>query len=639
MNIPVISPDDLAELKFLMPDLDFADAERQAVLLAAGSSDVNAAPGSGKTTVLAAKLLLLAKKWSHPARGICVLSHTNVAREEIQRRLGGSAVGARLLAYPHFIGTIHSFVDRFLALPALRSLGYTVDVVDDEVFAKRAIARAMKKPALWGWAQKDESVKPMVGGLVYRGADLLLDSEEGALPNATAKTYPLLKEIKEQLTSEGVFRYADMFAYAELLLTRYPAIKSQLSRRFPLVYLDEMQDTSWEQEALLKRLFDESVVVQRYGDVNQRILLGKGHFAQLSFPKEGALPISTSKRFGPAIAAAVSGVRVGGNPVVGTAADVQQPTLLTYATERVGDVLNHFGLLVLDRFEDEQLRHRPIKALCTRKQGNAQTQIAGRTLLDYWPAFLEQARGTGGRSERLWSLLSHPAEPRVSGISMQSRAADTKRAVLLVLRAGGSPHIAGLRDGSQLLRRLLDAGLDTRGVRRLCRELAIHPNLGATENGRAQAVELFAQYLHPLLPVGMNALRLQALPVFEPPEKQPQQDEAQRLCRVTRDDRVVEIEIGTVASMKGETHLATLVLESLGHPSRRFDLAEALPVLAGVKVRDPKMRESILSQFRNLYVGMSRPTSFLCLAVNQARVTADCIAALQKQGWEVEVLS
>lgn len=639
MSIPVILPDDLAELKFLTPDLDFTDAERQAVLLAAGSSDVNAAPGSGKTTVLAAKLLLLAKKWPHDTRGICVLSHTNVAREEIQRRLGATAVGARLLAYPHFIGTIHGFVDRFLALPALRSMGHTVDVIDDEVFAKRAIARAMKKPALWGWAQNDEGVKPMVGGLVYRGADLLLDSEDGTLPKATAKTYPLLKEIKEQLTSEGVFRYSDMFAYAELLLTRYPTIKSQLSRRFPLVYLDEMQDTSWEQEALLKRLFDESVVVQRYGDVNQRILVGKGDIAQLSFPKEGALPISTSKRFGPAIAAAVSGVQVGGKPVVGTAVDVHQPTLMTYTTERVGDVLNHFGLLVLDRFKDEQLHHRPIKALCTRKQGNAQTQIAGRTLLDYWPAYLEQAGGTGGRSERLWSLLSHPAEPWVGGIPMQSRAADAKRAVLLVLRAGGSPHTVGLRDGSQLFKRLADAGQDTRSVRQLCRELAITHNLGATDAGRAQAVDLFTQYLHPLLTAGMNPVKFQALPVFEAPEKLPHEDENQRLCRVTRDDRVVDVKIGTVASMKGETHLATLVLESLGHPSRRFDLEEALPLLAGVKVRDPRMKETILSQFRNLYVGMSRPTNFLCLAVNQARVSVECIAALQKKGWVVEVLT
>ena len=85
MSIPLITPESLAELRFLTPDLDFTDAERQAVLLATGSCDVNAAPGSGKTTVLAAKLLLLARKWPHDTRGICVLSHTNVAREEVQQ--------------------------------------------------------------------------------------------------------------------------------------------------------------------------------------------------------------------------------------------------------------------------------------------------------------------------------------------------------------------------------------------------------------------------------------------------------------------------------------------------------------------------------------------------------------------------
>jgi DNA helicase II / ATP-dependent DNA helicase PcrA len=637
MTVPLISPDDLAQLQFLTPDLDFTDAERQAVLLAAGTSDVNAAPGSGKTTLLAAKLLLLARRWPHHTRGICVLSHTNVAREEIQERLAATAVGVRLLAYPHFIGTIHGFVDRFLALPALRSLGLTVDVIDDEVFAKKAIALAMKKSPLWGWAQKDEGVKPMVGGLVYRGADLKLDSEDGTLPKTTAKTYPLLEEIKKQLTNEGVFRYADVFAFAEVLLARFPAVKAHVSHRFPLVYLDEMQDTSWEQEALLARLFDEAVAVQRYGDLNQRILVGEGDLSQLSFPREDSLSIGTSKRFGPAIAAAVSGVRVGGNAVIGTAADVHAPTLMTYTTERMGDVLNRFGQLVLDRFNDEQLHRQPIKALCARKQGNAK-QTPGRTLLDYWPAYLEQSRGGGGRSERLWSLLSQPAETWVAGISMHSRAADAKRAIVLVLRAANSPHIKGLRDGAQLFRRLADAGQDVKRIRQLCRELAIAQNLGATEDGRAKAVELFTQYLQPLLSAGMSAAMFQAMSVFEAPEKQPEQEANQRVCRVTRDNRVVEVELGTVASMKGETHLATLVLESLGHPSRRFDLAEALPVLARLKLRDPKMSESVLAQFRSLYVGMSRPTSFLCLAVNRTRVSDDCVAALKELGWVVDAL-
>ena len=79
--------------------------------------DVAACPGSGKTTLLVAKLAILANKWRHRTRGICILSHTNAARREIESRLGNTAPGRRLLAYPHFVGTIHAFVNEFLAMP------------------------------------------------------------------------------------------------------------------------------------------------------------------------------------------------------------------------------------------------------------------------------------------------------------------------------------------------------------------------------------------------------------------------------------------------------------------------------------------------------------------------------------------
>ncbi|MEQ1238673.1 hypothetical protein ABLT65_21110 [Acinetobacter pittii] len=36
--------------------------------------DVQACPGGGKTTLIAAKLILLAKKWNSPYKGICVIS-------------------------------------------------------------------------------------------------------------------------------------------------------------------------------------------------------------------------------------------------------------------------------------------------------------------------------------------------------------------------------------------------------------------------------------------------------------------------------------------------------------------------------------------------------------------------------------
>lgn len=632
MTVPAVTEDDLAILNQLAADLSFSDAERRTVLLENASRDVNAAPGSGKTTVLAAKLLLLARKWPFARQGICVLSHTNVAREEIEKRLASTSDGARLLSYPHFIGTIHSFVDKFLSLPLLRSEGISVDIIDDDAFARRAIGMAMKNGTLRQWADKNDGVLPMVGGLVFKGPELTLSSQDGNLPSPKTKSYPALQNIKNELTQRGVFRYADMFAFAEHLLKRSPDIRDRLSKRFPLVFIDEMQDTTWEQEALLGKLFDDSVILQRFGDINQRILGNGTDSENLTFPKPNALRISSSKRFGPAIAAAVSGVRVGGDAVVGEAADVHPPMLLTYTSARVADVLNAFGERVIERFNDEALCSGVVNALCARKQGNAKRE-PGRALPDYWPAYVDHSIGRGARRDSFWSLLASDSVARSLGRNLYDGASDAKRAVLLVLRASGSQHVSKVTDGPQLLRHLHEAGQDVAGIRLLCRELALSAGLGATEESRRRVTELFYQSLCHLLPQGMALEEFQMLDAFDATAAQPAALANQRVCEVTVGARRVEINLGTVASMKGETHLATLVLESLGHPSRRFDLQEALPIVAGLKERDPKWNENIFSQFRNLYVGMSRPTSFLCVAANVGRVSEECIAALQNRGW------
>jgi len=103
---------------------------RQAILKSWESIDVAACPGSGKTTLLVAKLAILAERWRSRTRGICVVSHTNVARNEIETRLGNTTTGRRLLSYPHFIGTIHGFVNDFLAVPWLRSRGLPIKMID-----------------------------------------------------------------------------------------------------------------------------------------------------------------------------------------------------------------------------------------------------------------------------------------------------------------------------------------------------------------------------------------------------------------------------------------------------------------------------------------------------------------------------
>ena len=129
----VITDDDIKWVESVMGGNVHFDKERMDVIKNMDSIDIQAFPGSGKTTVLVAKLAILAKKWPFANSGICVLSHTNVAREEIENRLGNSEIGKKLLTYPHFIGTVHSFFDTYVSLPWLRSKGIQLNIIDTDI--------------------------------------------------------------------------------------------------------------------------------------------------------------------------------------------------------------------------------------------------------------------------------------------------------------------------------------------------------------------------------------------------------------------------------------------------------------------------------------------------------------------------
>ena len=74
-----ITDEDIDKLEKVWGDVTF-DKIRRDIIKDMTSFDVQAFPGTGKTTVLIAKLAIMAKKWPYSSKGICVLSHTNVAR-------------------------------------------------------------------------------------------------------------------------------------------------------------------------------------------------------------------------------------------------------------------------------------------------------------------------------------------------------------------------------------------------------------------------------------------------------------------------------------------------------------------------------------------------------------------------------
>jgi DNA helicase-2/ATP-dependent DNA helicase PcrA len=637
MTVPKLDLEDLKSLHKSFPSLDFTDTQRQAVLLEHGSRDIQAAPGSGKTTILAAKLLLLAKKWAHPGRGILVLSHTNVARDEISKRLSTSSTGARLLGYPHSIGTIHAFVNQYLGIPFLRSTGKTIDIIDDAVFASRALATMRSVPSystLKSWVEKNPNNGPAaVATLRYEGPDLVVGWESGHLPDEGKPTREQAKALKRYMSANGVFRYDDMFAFAQRLLARCPNLRKRLSYRFPIVFIDEMQDTSHDQELLLSAIFDESVVIQRFGDRNQRILGTGTAIQQLTFPKSGHLNVSTTKRFPQSIASVVSSVQVHGEPVTpNNDTETCIPVIMLYKSENVGNVIELFGKEVLSKFSDKCLANGTVKAICARKQGEA-NKPPGRHLGDYWPAFLRTKKSESA-FESIHKLLVDPVHIGRIPIELNQRARSVKRAILLALRDAECPEVAGIRDANFLFRTLEIAGFDVSPLRRLCHRLTTSRDqthfLKWTET-----IDLMHAGLARILPSSITREKfgnLQAFGIFENADADALLPDR---CVVTDNGRSVTIQIGTIASVKGETHLATLVLEAYGHQAKRHDLESVLESIATGASINPKAKESTQSFYRNIYVASSRPSKMLCLAMNRDRASDAQITALNNAGWKI----
>ncbi|WP_136525496.1 UvrD-helicase domain-containing protein [Geomonas ferrireducens] len=638
MTIPVIEQADLELLATAYPDLDFTDPERQAVLLENATKDVQAAPGSGKTTLLAAKLFLLSQKWCHSNRGICVLSHTNVAGEEIKKRLSVTPTGAKLLDYPHFIGTIHAFVNHFLALPLLRSQGSSVDVIDNDIFAARATSLLPRKFKLHEWVKRNPNQGPdAIKTLHYEGADLKLAWATGKLPGEGSASHRLAYDLKNDLAGRGVFCHDDMFAFAERLLRQWPDITKRLSWRFPLLLIDEMQDTSWAQEDLLTRLFDDTVVIQRYGDRNQRILSSAKDSNKLSFPKAEFLSVKTTKRFPKSIAEAVSAVQEHGEAVEAAQRhNAPSPVLMLYETPSATSVIEQFGKIVLRTLPDETLRLGAVKAICARKQGAANAD-PGRHLMDYWPSYMLTGPAVAGE-ESAFRLLSAPPAMGVSHLNLDRRARDVKRAILLALRKAGNKAVADVRDASGLIRALEAAGEDSSSVRLLCHELAVGRGHAVDATSWSATLDLMYTRLTPLLPAGLNRIGFHALPIFEVPQATPTAALPANECVARVGDRQVRVQIGTVASVKGETHVATLVLEAHGGLARCFDLQTALGNISDGNRIDARTTDTVRGLYRNLYVAMSRPTHLLCLAMNRDRAKKQHVDNLAAKGWTVVIV-
>lgn len=128
--------------KILINGKEFND-ERREFITNLSTCDLLAVPGSGKTTALLAKLYCISQNMPfEDGSGILVLSHTNHAIEEIEKQLKGYC--PKLFEYPNFIGTVQSFVNKYIANQACYEKYGTYIKKNDDDLVYEFILRKIK---------------------------------------------------------------------------------------------------------------------------------------------------------------------------------------------------------------------------------------------------------------------------------------------------------------------------------------------------------------------------------------------------------------------------------------------------------------------------------------------------------------
>lgn len=581
------------------------------------SVDVSACPGSGKTTVLLAKLKLLADRMPlENGAGICVLSHTNVAINEIKDKLAGYA--DTLISYPNYVGTIQTFIDRFVTMPYIRrKFGRSVQTVDDRTYAQHMLLK-MKRKAYAKLAYTVESNYESSGKRIYSNrvehvmalhsddaGALFIGRQRKALAGADKPSAVQFKElIKDLLKDEGIMRYNDAFRYADEAIEELSEQYTNLfSRRFQYVYVDEYQDCNAAQRTALHKLFEPSkCVVTHIGDPDQAIYNSRKKQVVDWCPGEEALSIASSCRYNQKIADILSPLRKEKNAIHSSLGkEGINPILLIYDKNTIGTVLDKFVLIL-----EEHGLHDPdgiYKAIGFIKDED----VTGIKISSYWDGF----DGTKQQPNeyKYWGLIDEICSQLRQGKLYKAEPLVRKLMCRLFHYAGAIDAKTGKEHTPSSIRTTLKEKSNDIYTEHILNLVQL------TEYTRESVDAVVRTAIDTLLNMEMQAMGsiFNSLPVYFMEDSMPNHKVKTDKNVFTEPLRGRRIQFDTVHGVKGETHDATLYLET--ESSKSSDIARVLYCYGIGKAGASQLYDY---SRKIVYVGMSRPRTLLCVAIQES---------------------
>lgn len=409
-------------------------------------------------------------------------------------------------------------------------------------------------------------------------------------------------------------------------INRCVILRDAFSERFSYLFIDEMHDTNELQYDLLEKIFDkDKVIIQRFGDPYQSIF---EHGKMKWKPDSKALPINFSNRFGESIASVLrtvcekNNISLKGN----TNVESHKPVLLVFNNPL--DVLPKFASLVTEL----KIGDKTILEIANEEKGKDRLhrnriKVIGWVgkekkdgllrLPSYYPPY--EAKTSSGKLYKryLFEYIRksdiHSAQYCVDNIINAISNLLDKMGVLYenngkALRYTRTRVESFLKDfypeqATKLRAKISEWVLNI---------------LKSTEDVNIETFNSIRDYINNDLSKLFMLDRTSEVyrDFMKDPEIQPKdkKDSTEEHGRNVYKNKDVEIEIATIHSIKGETHIATLYMETAYKD--KYESQRIGAQMCGIPYSGKQ--EVTLMTLRMAYVAMSRPKYLLCFAIQNS---------------------
>lgn len=265
---------------------------------------LEACAGSGKTEALGLKAAYELSNWKSNKSGIAFLTFTNDAKDTIDDRIKKYCTDK--ISSKHFIGTFSSFVHQYISQPfgyyqydklkSKKDASFTLVDRDTEANSHQWLKQySVKFPADHGKEILAHKIFPsrQVKWIVdktpiidyYRSDNLqkVINKKRNEKGNQYlyAQDYfiKMIEEAKSKFNSDGFANFEDM-SFIAVKVLKNNKLCELISKRFPLIFVDECQDLSYVELVLLYKLIETGTKVHLVGDLNQAIFSFKEAFPE-----------------------------------------------------------------------------------------------------------------------------------------------------------------------------------------------------------------------------------------------------------------------------------------------------------------------------------------------------------------------